>query len=216
MHGFFGYLPQHFLTDDHILHNTLFYRKQTMFSPLISRTAFRAPWAIRTGFPLSLRAFHSRIPGAFAFTKAPLAKGPKPLALLLGSTLTVAALHLTRPILNDTFAQPNRVQVNVPLAKTGRLGNYLNYEELAIGSVTGLFLGIVAAKLSSVIVFLVLSSYFLVLFLESRGVIDIPWNSIISVGQDKSRQIDVKRLVLHKPSFKVSFALAFLIAAFNV
>lgn len=187
-----------------------------MFNPLISRVTFRGPSALRAGFPLSLRSLHSKIPGALATTRTPLAKSTKPLALLLGSVFTVASLHLKRPILNDAFAQPNRVQINVPPAKKSRVSNYLNYDELAIGSVTGLFLGIVAAKLSTVIVFLVLSSYFLVLFLESRGVIDIPWNSIISVGQDKTRQIDVKRLVLHKPNFKVSFALAFLIAAFNV
>ena len=41
-----------------------------------------------------------------------------------------------------------------------RFSNYLNYEELTIGSVVGLFLGVIIGKLSQVIVFVSLLSYF--------------------------------------------------------
>ncbi|KAI5968767.1 hypothetical protein CANMA_002203 [Candida margitis] len=94
-----------------------------------------------------------------------------------------------------------------------RFGNNLNYEELTIGSVTGLFLGIILGKLSQVFVFISLSSFLLVEFLQSRNIINIPWNYIFTVGKQK---IDLKQLVFEKPSFKISFILSLIIAAYNV
>lgn len=126
-------------------------------------------------------------------------------------------------ILNDSaYASATRlentIKSNVKSAerdlhgKSG-FGGRVNYNELTIGSLTGLFLGILAGKLSSAIVFLTLSGYFLTQFLESRGIISIPWNQVIQIGSEK---IDVKSLVLDKPAFKIPFVLTFLIAAYNI
>ncbi|AOW26540.1 hypothetical protein MEM_00879 [Candida albicans L26] len=94
-----------------------------------------------------------------------------------------------------------------------RFSNYLNYEELTIGSVVGLFLGVIIGKLSQVIVFVSLSSYFLIEFLENKNIIHIPWNYFITIGKEK---INLKQLFFEKPSFKISFVLSFIIAAYNV
>lgn len=77
----------------------------------------------------------------------------------------------------------------------------------------GLFLGVIIGKLSQVIVFASLASYFLVEFLESRGIITIPWNYFITVGKER---ISLKQLFFEQPSFKISFVLSFIIAAYNV
>ncbi|KAL6453221.1 hypothetical protein SBY92_004788 [Candida maltosa Xu316] len=130
---------------------------------------------------------------------------------------------LSKKIHNDTASvfQSNVPSIDVTKVKNevqapfkkSRFNNYLNYEELTIGSVVGLFLGIIIGKLSQVIVFVSLSSYFLVEFLESRNIITIPWNYFITVGKER---IDLKQLFFEKPSFKISFVLTFIIAAFNV
>lgn len=94
-----------------------------------------------------------------------------------------------------------------------RFSNYLNYEELTIGSVVGLFSGVIIGKLSQVIVFVSLLSYFLIEFLENKNIIHIPWNYFITIGKEK---INLKQLFFEKPSFKISFVLSFIIAAYNV
>lgn len=126
-----------------------------------------------------------------------------------------------KSIYNDVAVATPRQQVasNVsvqPVTKTPtktRFGDYLNYEELTIGSVTGLFLGIILGKLSQVFVFISLSSFLLVEFLQSRNIINVPWNYILTVGKQK---INLKQLVFEKPSFKISFVLSLIIAAYNV
>ncbi|GEQ68350.1 hypothetical protein JCM33374_g2018 [Metschnikowia sp. JCM 33374] len=105
---------------------------------------------------------------------------------------------------------PQSVEAKV---RTSRMGGKLDYSDLSIGSITGLFLGIVIGKLSTAIVFLSLSSYLLLQFLENRGIITIPWTSVFSIGTSK---IDLKTLFFNRPSFKVSFVASFLLAAFNV
>lgn len=140
--------------------------------------------------------------------------GFKSMPLILGSTLSMITLHHMShlPIANNTATIANPISLDYERKKS-RFGGQLNYEELTIGSITGLFLGIIAGKLSSVIVILTLATYFLLQFLQSRNLITIPWNSIITLGKQK---IDIKNLVFEKPSFKLSFVLTFLIAAFNV
>lgn len=127
-----------------------------------------------------------------------------------------------KSIYNDVAAVTPRQQVasNVtvnpvtkPAPTNARFGNYLNYEELTIGSVTGLFLGIILGKLSQVFLFISLSSFLLVEFLQSRNIINVPWNYIFTIGKQK---IDLKQLVFEKPSFKISFVLSLIIAAYNV
>lgn len=148
--------------------------------------------------------------------------------LMLGAAGSVALVNssvlLRSPILNEAARMslgPIRAQVdsNISVAEKNSaaqqswLRQHLNYQELCIGSITGLFLGIIAGKLSSAIVFLTLAGYFLTQFLESRGIVTIPWRQVVTVGKEK---IDVKSLVLEQPSFKVPFVLTFLIAAYNV
>jgi uncharacterized membrane protein (Fun14 family) len=134
----------------------------------------------------------------------------KSAALLVGASVSVVGLRFKSPIHNDSII-PRQPFVIEP--KKSRFNGKLNYEELTIGSVTGLFLGVIIGKLSSVLVVLTLAGYFFLQFLQSRELITIPWNSIVSVGKKK---IDVKNLVFEKPSFKLSFVLCFLIAAFNI
>ncbi|ABN68221.1 predicted protein, partial [Scheffersomyces stipitis CBS 6054] len=141
------------------------------------------------------------------------------LKLLLGATTSIMLISgFSRPLLNDTInarlpATDLSLSLQTPTYHKSRFGGKLNYEELTIGSVTGLFVGIIAGKLSSVFIFLSLATYFLVEFLESRNIINIPWNYIVTVGKEK---INIKELVLEKPSFKISFVLSFLIAAYNI
>lgn len=112
---------------------------------------------------------------------------------------------------NIELRQQNEMGSSV--TKKSHLSDMLNYDELTIGSVTGLFLGIIAGKMSSIIVFLTLSTYLLTQFLESRGIITIPWLAMITMGKEK---MDIKELVFDKISFKIAFVSTFLIAAFNV
>ncbi|ODV76906.1 uncharacterized protein CANTADRAFT_92475 [Suhomyces tanzawaensis NRRL Y-17324] len=143
----------------------------------------------------------------------------KSLLLLLGTTLSTALVFRSVPSISNDVAQlpshdlHSNVSVSQKVPVKSRFGGQLNYEELTIGSITGLFLGVIAGKLSSVFALLALSSYFLVQFLESRNIIHVPWNSIVQLGKER---INLKQLVFEKPSFKFSFALAFLIAAFNI
>ncbi|KAH3666454.1 hypothetical protein OGAPHI_003450 [Ogataea philodendri] len=92
-------------------------------------------------------------------------------------------------------------------------GGKLNYQELSIGSMCGLACGIVVGKLSSLIVFVSLSFYLGVQFLQSRGIITIPWTRYIKVG---SQLIDVRQMVFEQPSFNITFILTFLLAAYYV
>lgn len=149
----------------------------------------------------------------------------KSLPLLFTSTASFLIINNlnSNKIYNDTaYANsPANIQIQQnssfnknksPLNSTSN-GGYLNYNELTIGSITGLFLGIIAGKLSSAILFLSLSSYFLIQFLESRNIISIPWNTMINIGSEK---IKIKDILLHKPNFKISFILSFIIAAYNI
>lgn len=136
----------------------------------------------------------------------------KAVPLILGGSF---ALIPRSPIRNDVYKQ----QLERPVVPTrisrprGHFGGKLDYGQLCIGSVTGLFLGIIAGKLSSVIVFLSLSSYLLLQFLENRGIVTIPWRAVINLGGER---LDLKDLFFAQPSFKISFVSSFLIAAFNV
>lgn len=129
--------------------------------------------------------------------------------------------YLLRPrtiIFNDAVAISQTQKTYAPesvatKARHSRLSGKLDYGELCLGSVTGLFLGIIIGKLSSAIVFLTASSYLLLQFLENKGVIKIPWTSILTIG---GRKWDLKSLFFNQPSFKLSFVSSFLIAAFNV
>lgn len=121
-------------------------------------------------------------------------------------------------VLNDAILRSQPQQYYQPQAfqakvHTSRFNGKLDYSELCLGSITGLFLGVVVGKLSSVLVFVSVSTYLLFQFLENRGMISIPWTSIFNIG---NRKWDVKQLFFNKPSFKISLVSSFLIAAYNV
>ncbi|SGZ49724.1 CIC11C00000003674 [Sungouiella intermedia] len=131
---------------------------------------------------------------------------------------TTALLRPQAIIHNDAFAVSQPQQHYLPQAiqakaRTSRLNGKLDYGELCLGSLTGLFLGVVVGKLSSVLVFVSVSTYLLLQFLENRGMVTIPWTSILNIG---NRQWDLKLLFFDKPSFKISLVSSFLIAAYNV
>ena len=77
----------------------------------------------------------------------------------------------------------------------------------------GMFLGIIAGKLSYVIVIVSGGSLLLLQLLVNRGAIVINWKGVITVGKEK---LSLRNLFFHRPSFKISFFLAFFIAAFSV
>lgn len=175
------------------------------FSPLL-RPLVRP--ATRLAFPKSSIRFNSSFKSNYSKFNYPTLN----YSLLFGSTSCLFYLSHGRPILNDTAYKPD---ISIPKQQpvTSRFNGKLNYQELSIGSVTGLFLGIIVGKLSTAILFLTLSTYLLLQFLESRDIITIPWNTIIDIG---SERINLKELIFHKPSFKISFILSFIIAAYNI
>ncbi|CAK9436050.1 uncharacterized protein LODBEIA_P06080 [Lodderomyces beijingensis] len=145
----------------------------------------------------------------------------KILASALGASLFFYTV--SSPLFNDAAALTPGEQIqrqskvvfphHAPTVSESHLNNKLNYKELTLGSVTGLFIGIILGKLSQVFLFVSLSSFFLLEFLENRGIINIPWNYIVTLGKDK---IDVKKLIFEKPSFYISFVLSLIVAAYNV
>lgn len=137
----------------------------------------------------------------------------KALPVLIGSSV----LLRPRPIVHNDVAISAPQRQYAPLSiqakvNTSRFNGKLDYGELCFGSLTGLFFGFLVGKLSTAIVFLSVSTYLMLQFLENRGVISIPWTSVFTLG---NRQFDLKTLFFNKPSFKFSFLSSFLIAAFN-
>lgn len=118
------------------------------------------------------------------------------------------SLWLTpRPVRNDAAVRHHHV------LPTPKKHTFLDYDELCIGSVLGLFVGIVVGKLLTALVFLGAAGYMFLQFLENKGVVHVPWTAVFSF---RNRQWDVKRLLFNKPNFKAAFLLSFLIAAFNI
>lgn len=95
-----------------------------------------------------------------------------------------------------------------------RLGGKLDYEQLSVGSFTGLLTGYIAGKLSRLIAFITLSGLLTLQFLESRGFITtsaLPLvNRIYTWFRDK---FDITEFIMDKPSFKLSYFFSFAIAA---
>lgn len=89
----------------------------------------------------------------------------------------------------------------------------MSYDDLCVGSLTGLFLGIIVGKLSTTIALLSASTYLFLQFLESRNIVTIPWRSVIQVGK---QEIDMKSMFFDNLSFKISFVSTFLLAAWNI
>ncbi|OWB71211.1 hypothetical protein B5S31_g896 [[Candida] boidinii] len=105
-------------------------------------------------------------------------------------------------------------EVTKPKSKfDGAFGGRLNYQELSIGSMAGLILGIIAGKLSSVIVFTSVSIYLTIQFLNAKGIITIPFTRIIKVG---AQSIDLRAMIFEQPSFNITFLLTFVLAAYSI
>lgn len=82
----------------------------------------------------------------------------------------------------------------------------------------GLFFGVIVGKISSLLVFITGVGLLGMQFLQNRGVISSDSTRALSkyaitVGKEK---IDLNTLLWDRPSFKVSFLLTFVLAAFNV
>ena len=126
------------------------------------------------------------------------------------------AMRPARLLLNDAYVtagQHGPVEVIHGSVDGKDFQATINFEQMTIGLITGMVLGVIVGKLSLALVLVTLLAYFLVSYLEKKGIISVPWNQIISLGREK---INVKHLIFEKPSFKVPFSLAFLIAAYNV
>ncbi|ONH67777.1 Protein FUN14 [Cyberlindnera fabianii] len=173
-----------------------------------------------TGFAfkqVSQRLFSSQVK-----SRALRPQSASTLGLLVGASAAVA-LHANSKILNEVAnlgtINTGRLESNIKSLDptttpntpvTSRFGGKLQYRQLCYGSLIGLFTGVVIGKLSSVLGFITLSS---ILLLQTRGIISVPWTRIVRVGSDR---INVRELFLEDPSFKISFALTFIIAAFNI
>lgn len=126
-------------------------------------------------------------------------------------------LRPRRIIRNDTPAVRSPLPQSAPTKEANR-GLQIKredqtYRDLCIGSVSGLLLGSIVGKFSTLLVALSLSTYLLLQFFENRNYISIPWNKVFSIG---NHRIDLKNLFFKRLSFKLSFSAAFLIAAFNI
>lgn len=132
----------------------------------------------------------------------------------------MAFAPLLQPILNDSAygykdqkISSNVHSINTEVSNLKVSDKKRMYNELTIGSITGMFLGIIIGKFSSLIVTLTLSVYLLLQFLQSRNLISIPWNYIFKFN---SQSFDLKQLVFENFNFKLSFISSFLIACYNI
>lgn len=144
---------------------------------------------------------------------APPARVSK-LALLLGGSL-VSGVYLANNSLvkNDAAAAGYKYQVGTTDAGLPKVKKSLDYQDLTYGSIFGLFFGVIIGKLSYILGVISLGGFFALEFLEQRGIIKIPWNGIVTFGKQR---INLKALLLENPSFKLTFLLSFLIAAWNI
>lgn len=126
----------------------------------------------------------------------------------------LAFVPLLRPIFNDSHSlQQTTYNHEVKLSNSNLSRRTQIYNELTIGSITGLFLGVIIGKFSTLIVSLTLSVYLLLQFLQSRNLIVIPWNYFFKFNR---QSFDLNELVLTNFNFKLSFITSFLIACYNI
>jgi uncharacterized membrane protein (Fun14 family) len=127
-----------------------------------------------------------------------------------------AATQFQPRISNDSVVSSeygqSRFQTAIP--HKSRFNGKLDYEQLSVGSFTGLLSGYIVGKLSRIIAFITLSGLLTLQFLQSRGFIstsDIPLaNRAFRWLRDR---FNVSEFILEKPSFKISYLLSFGIAA---
>lgn len=146
-----------------------------------------------------------------SFARTSLLRSSRALPIVLGA----GYLLRPRPIFNDAvMAQRYSTPVSVDVkSRVSPVQKRLNYNDLCVGSLTGLFLGILIGKLSTTLAFIGVSAYLFLQFLESRNIITIPWTSVINMGKQR---IDLKSMFFENLSFKLSFVSTFVLAAWNI
>ncbi|SCU96629.1 LAMI_0F07184g1_1 [Lachancea mirantina] len=140
------------------------------------------------------------------------------LALLFGSQL------VSPPIKNDTILDVKQrnasvpEEIGLPSRVIPRRERNVNYRQLCLGSMLGLFLGIVVGKLSTILVFVTACGLLGVQWLENRGLLDKQSTIGLSkyVIKTGKESVDLNTLVWEKPSFKIPFLLTFVLAAVNI
>lgn len=131
----------------------------------------------------------------------------------------LAFVPLLSPILNDSGfkspqyidTRPQSIQTEVSNVTISRKQQI--YNELTLGSVTGLFLGVIMGKFSSLIIIFSGTIYLFLQFLQSRGMITIPWSYMFKFN---NQSFDLNKLVLENFNFKLSFLSSFGIAFYNI
>lgn len=176
-----------------------------------SRSAFPKPLAryFSASFsklvPRPMMAPTGQLSSRIAFGKS------RPYALHLGAILAsgLAFTHFSGSVKNDALAYrgEHRIQEKV----TGQ--KKLSYQDMTYGLIFGLVLGLIIGKLSYVLAMISFAVFLSLEFLENKGIILVPWKGIVKLGKDR---IDVKTLFFENISFKLTFFLSFLIAAWNV
>ncbi|ODV72762.1 Fun14p CYBJADRAFT_168299 [Cyberlindnera jadinii NRRL Y-1542] len=174
--------------------------RQTLFHPSWSASSKSLVHA-RSGSSISKLALIVGASGAFALQAH---------SKILNEAVNLGTIDTSKLQSNIKAVDPTAPQ---PAVVNSRLNGNLKYRQLCYGSLIGLFTGVVVGKLSSVLGFITLSTVLLLQFLQSRGIIHIPWTTIVRVGSDR---VDLRNLFFEDPSFKISFALSFIIAAFNI
>lgn len=139
---------------------------------------------------------------------------------LLGSGIGIVTFYLAnsgKPLIrNDSPLVTPQLSRDRVTVRRSALGQRLNYQHLAVGSFLGLFSGYVLGKLSKLLTFVGLTSLLIVQFLQSRGIIDVYNKPTVQKFYSFARNhLHVSEFMLEKPSFKFSFLLSALVAAFN-
>lgn len=129
--------------------------------------------------------------------------------------IILGAAYVTRPrlVFNDAVMTPRATRPAFEVRQPLMVREKLNYRDLCVGSMTGLFLGIIIGKLSTTLAFLAASAYLFLQFLENRGIVTVPWQSVVRMGK---KQIDLHTLFFENVGFKLSFVSTFLLAAWNI
>lgn len=152
--------------------------------------------------------------------------------LTIGASIGIGMPWMCKTIYNDAILDINspgslqKVQeVGLPSKEpkdhktTSRFNGKLDYRQLCYGSIIGVFLGVVVGKISSLLVFLTVSAYLGLQFLQNRGAIDKGSTQRLLQGltiKTSGESIDLNTLIWERPSFKVSFLLTFVLAAVNI
>ncbi|SCW01339.1 LAFE_0D10396g1_1 [Lachancea fermentati] len=137
--------------------------------------------------------------------------------------LILPTINTGNIIRNDTILdvkQRNSLpeEIGLPTQRRSRLNGKLDYRQLCLGSLLGVFVGIVVGKISSFLVFVTACGLLSLQWMQNRGLVSKNATVglskyVISTGKET---VDLNTLVWEKPSFKISFLLTFVLAAINI